>query len=54
MNTKQQKTLSAIFAKPTPKSIEWAEVESLIKALGGEISHNQGSKVRIDLKQVSL
>lgn len=54
MNNRQQKTLSAIFAKPTPKSVEWAEVESLIKALGGEIVHNQGSKVRIDLNHVSL
>jgi hypothetical protein len=54
MNNKQQKTLSAIFAKPVPNSIEWSEVESLINALGGEIKHNQGSKVRIDLNQISL
>jgi hypothetical protein len=29
-------------------------VENLINALGGEIRHNQGSKVRIDLNQISL
>ncbi len=54
MNNKQQKTLIAIFSKPTPKSIEWQEVESLINALGGEIKHNQGSKVRLDLNAISL
>jgi hypothetical protein len=54
MNNKQQKTLSAIFSKPPLKSLEWSEIESLIKALGGEIKHNNGSKVRIDLNGFSL
>ncbi len=54
MNSKQHKTLTAIFSTPTPKSIAWTEIEVLIKGLGGKIIHNNGSKVRIDLNQVSL
>lgn len=54
MNNKQQKTLLAIFSKPTLNSIEWTDVESLIHALGGEIKQNKGSRVRIDLKNYSL
>jgi hypothetical protein len=54
MNNRQRKTLTAIFSTPPPATIEWSEVESLVKALGGRITHNQGSKVRIDLHQASL
>ena len=54
MNNKQRKTLTAIFEKPTPKNLEWTAVASLIQALGGQIKHNQGSKVRIELNHISL
>jgi hypothetical protein len=54
MNTKQRKTLAAIFKKPTPAGIEWREVASLIKALGGEIRYGDGSRVRIDLQGESV
>ena len=54
MNNHQRKTLSAIFSKPPPATIAWSEVESLIKALDGKITHSQGSKVRIDLHGISL
>jgi len=54
MNSKQRKTLAAIFSKPTPGGIEWRAVASLIKALGGEIKYRDGSRVRIDLKGESL
>ena len=54
MNSKQRKTLAAIFSKPTPAGIEWRAVASLIKALGGEIKYGDGSRVRIDLKGESL
>ena len=54
MNSKQRKTLAAIFSKPTPTGIEWRAVASLIKALGGEIKYRDGSRVRIDLKGESL
>ena len=54
MNSKQRKTLAAIFSKPTPAGLEWRAVASLIKALGGEIMYGDGSRVRIDLKGESL
>jgi hypothetical protein len=50
MNTKQHKTLAAIFKKPTPVGIEWRVIASLIKALGGEVQYGDGSRVRIDLR----
>ncbi len=54
MNRKQRRTLTAIFKKPTPAAIPWRDIASLIKALGGEIQHGDGSRVRIDLKGESL
>lgn len=54
MNTKQRRTLAAIFRKPTPIGVEWRAVASLIKGLGGEIQYGDGSRVRIDLKGESV
>ena len=54
MNRKQRRTLTAIFKKPTPSAIQWRDVASLIKSLGGEIQYGDGSRVRIDLKSESL
>ncbi len=50
MNTKHRKTLAAIFAQPTHASILFADIEALIKALGGTVSEREGSRVRIELK----
>jgi hypothetical protein len=50
MNAKQRKTLNAIFARPTSASILFADIESLIRALGGSVSEREGSRVRIELK----
>ncbi|MDP2169188.1 MAG: type II toxin-antitoxin system HicA family toxin [Rhodocyclaceae bacterium] len=52
MNTKHRKTLVAIFARPTSSSIVFAEIESLVKALGGSVSEREGSRVRIELNGV--
>ncbi len=54
MNTKQRKTLAAIFRKPVPAGLEWRAVASLIRALGGEIRYGDGSRVRVDLKGESV
>ena len=54
VNTKQRRTLSAIFDKPTPSGIRWQAIASLIRALDGEIRHRDGSRVRIDLKGESV
>lgn len=50
MNTKHRKTLAAIFARPTFASIVFADIEALIKALGGSVEEREGSRVRIELK----
>jgi hypothetical protein len=54
MNRKQLRTLTAIFQKPTLSNLQWRDVASLIKTLGGEIQYGDGSRVRIDLKGESL
>ena len=38
MNKKQKQTLNKILEKPERSDIPWADIESLIIALGGEIS----------------
>lgn len=49
MNTKHCKTLAAIFARPTPASIVFADIEALVKSLGGSVCEREGSRVRIEL-----
>ncbi len=49
MTAKQQKNLKAIFAKLTRSNIKFNDIESLIKALGGEIREGSGSRVALEL-----
>lgn len=51
MNAKQPKVLGAIYFKPTMASIVFADIESLIKALGGTIQEREGSRVSILLME---
>lgn len=46
MNAKQRRTLEAIFARPVPSDLRWADIESLLVALGAERSEGRGSRVR--------
>jgi hypothetical protein len=52
MNQKQRKTLNDIFADPLRSNIPWKDIESLLEALGAEITEGRGSRVRIALKGV--
>tara|TARA_B110000879_G_scaffold110605_1_gene148025 strand:+ start:1732 stop:1986 length:255 start_codon:yes stop_codon:yes gene_type:complete len=52
VNSKQRKTLNAIFIDPILSSVKWSDIESLLKALGAEISEGNGSRVRIALNGV--
>jgi hypothetical protein len=52
MNKAQQTTLNEIFARPTRASIRWAAIESLILALGGEVTERAGSRVAARLNGV--
>jgi hypothetical protein len=50
VNSKHSKTLKAIYAKPTSATIVFAEIESLVIALGGEIFEREGSRVKLVLQ----
>ena len=52
MNNRQLSTLSSIFQDPVRSDIEWIDIESLILALGGEISEGKGSRIRVALKGI--
>lgn len=49
MNTRQQRTLRAIFARPTPATIMFSDIEALFIALGGAITERAGSRIKISL-----
>lgn len=49
MNARHRRTLAAIFAKATRASIVFADIEALVKALGGTVMEREGSRVRIEL-----
>lgn len=46
VNSKQRKTLDAVFVKPTSKTMEWDAIESLLKAAGCVVLEGNGSRVR--------
>ncbi|MEO8196579.1 MAG: type II toxin-antitoxin system HicA family toxin [Thermoanaerobaculia bacterium] len=48
VNARHRKTLSAIFARPTPASILFSDLEALFRALGGSVTERAGSRVRIE------
>jgi hypothetical protein len=52
MNKKHQKTLEQIFQNPVQASIAWRDVETMLSALGAEISEGNGSRVRIALNSI--
>ena len=52
MNRKQSETLKAIFEEPTRADINWRDIESLLKALGAEITQGRGSRIRVALNGV--
>jgi hypothetical protein len=53
VNKAQRATLNAIFARPTRADVRWQAVESLIRALGGEVSERAGSRVAASLSGIT-
>jgi hypothetical protein len=53
MNKARQNTLNAVFARPTKANIRWSAIESLIRALGGEVAEREGSRVAARLNGVT-
>ena len=54
MNRKHQKTLQAIFNVPTLASINFADVEKLLAALGAETEEGSGSRLGFKLNSQKL
>jgi len=54
MNTKQRKTLEAVFARPIPKNMMWSDLESLFKGLGYMVIESGGSKVSFEKDAASI
>ena len=48
MNSKQKKTLAAVFTDPVSGTIAWASIESLLGAVGCQTIEGSGSRVRFD------
>ena len=54
MNGKQRRTLEAIHSHPAPANLPWADIESLLLALGCKVKEGAGSRVRFTLNQAAL
>ena len=52
MTARHRRTLRAIFENPVRANIPWADIESLLRACGADISEGRGSRVRIALQDV--
>ena len=45
MSSKQRRTLERMFSRPTPLAIRWADIASLLGAVGVEVLERSGSRV---------
>jgi len=52
MNSRQRKTLEAVFAEPVRPNIAWADIESLLVAVGCHVVEGSGSRVRFECKGI--
>jgi hypothetical protein len=49
---KHDSTLADVFSEPTKGNIQWKEIESLFRHLGGVVTEGKGSRVRVSLRGV--
>ena len=49
MNSKQKRTLKAVFSDPVSGTVEWAAVESLLISVGCQVIEGKGSAVKFVL-----
>jgi hypothetical protein len=49
VNSKQRKTLTRIFSKPTVSGLAFSDIEALIISLGGSVRERAESRVSIEL-----
>ena len=48
MNNRHRKTLEAVLADPANGNMEWARIESLLRALGCRVIESPGSAVTFE------
>ena len=53
MNSRQLRTLAAVFAHPTSATIEWSAIEGLLVAAGCTVIEGSGSRVRFHRNDVA-
>ena len=46
MNSKQRKTLEAVFTDAVSGTLAWADIEGLLVAVGARVIEGKGSRVR--------
>jgi hypothetical protein len=49
---KHDRTLRAVFARPTRANINWADIENLMRHRGARIAEAEGSRVAVELNGV--
>jgi hypothetical protein len=54
VNSKQRKTLNAIFNDPIKSNINWSDIESLIMSLGAIRKEGAGSRIAFSPSSVDL
>lgn len=47
--TKHRKTLRAVYDDPVRSNVAWADIETLLLALGADVTEGSGSRVRVAL-----
>ena len=52
MNSRQTRTLQAVFTDPVSPSIPWSEIESQLIAAGSTVIEGSGSRVRFNCRGV--
>ena len=52
LNSKQSRTLAAIFTDPVSPNIRWKDIENLFIALGATVTQGNGSRVRVSLNDI--
>ena len=54
VNSKQRKTLEAMFTNPVKAGIPWVDIESLLLSTGAHMKEGAGSRVGFSLNGVDL
>jgi HicA toxin of bacterial toxin-antitoxin, len=49
LSNSNKRVIEAIFENPVRTDVRWSDVETLLRALGAEVSQGSGSRVRVRL-----